>query len=93
MSFQINTSLLQELNPEYAKALARGEPWALKHAGQCESINRGEPEGARRQFDGKPRKWCGGSCPNKKGCITCALPENHDVARLNREYKSNTWED
>ncbi|MGH7141571.1 MAG: hypothetical protein ACREGH_02990 [Minisyncoccia bacterium] len=73
-------------NPEYAQALARGEPWALKHAQRCESLNSGEPEEFRRPIDGKPRKWCGGACPYKEGCITCALPEDHQMARFNRKY-------
>ena len=61
----INTGLLKALNPEYAEALARGEPWALKHAERVESINTGEPEGMRRKFDGKKRKWCGTLVPTR----------------------------
>ena len=76
----VNTQALLALNPEYAEALARGEPWALKHAERVESINTGEPEGMRRKFDGKKRKWCGNSCPHKSGCVVCTLPENQENA-------------
>lgn len=84
----IDTALLAALNPEYEEAVARGEPWAIKHAQLCESINNGEPEGFRRKFDGKHHPWCGTSCPDfPEGCITCALPESPEVARQNREDK------
>jgi len=83
----VNTAALLALNPEYAEALARGEDWAVKHARRCDSLNAGEPEGFRREFDGKPRKWCGAACPNEEGCIVCTLPENPEVARDNRRYK------
>ena len=83
----IDTEMLLALNPEYAEALARGESWALKHAERSRSLNAGESEGFRREFDGKPRKWCGAACPNEEGCITCTLPENPEVARDNRRFK------
>jgi hypothetical protein len=82
----INTSLLRQLNPEYAEAIARGEPWAIKHSMQVDSINRKEPEGMRREFDGKPRKWCGSSCGHEEGCVVCTLPENGQVAREHRKH-------
>ncbi len=85
--FQINTAALMALNPEYAKAVARGELWALRHQEQCRSLNAGEPEGMRRKFTGEYKKWCGGSCPYEKGCITCTLPDRPDVARENRRHK------
>jgi hypothetical protein len=87
MSQVVNTAALLALNPEYAEALARGDEWAVKHAARCDSLNRGEPEGMRREFDGKPRKWCGASCPNKKGCIVCTLPENHDMVKFNQTHE------
>lgn len=80
----IDTARLYALNPEYVEAIARGEPWALKHAGRVDSINRGEPEGMRREFDGTRKKWCGAACTHKKGCVTCTLPENARVAQDNR---------
>ncbi|MEK7604848.1 MAG: hypothetical protein AAB442_03580 [Patescibacteria group bacterium] len=83
----INTALLHALNPDYADAIARGEPWAIKHAMRVDSINRGEPERMRREFDGQPRKWCGEACGSPEGCIVCTLPEKPDVARTNRRYK------
>lgn len=75
--------MLEALNPEYAEAIARGEPWALKHAERVRSLNAGEPEGMRRNFDGKKRKWCGGSCPFKDGCVVCTLKDDPKVARAN----------
>ena len=83
----VDTDALLALNPEYAQALMRGEKWALDHMSLCESLNRGEPEGFRRPFDGTPRKWCGAACPFDEGCVTCALPENPEMARSNREHK------
>ena len=82
----VDVNGLLAANPEYAQALARGEPWALKHAQRCESLNRGEPEGFRRPFDGTKQKWCGGACPFRKGCVTCALPEDPEMARYNRRH-------
>lgn len=81
----INTELLYALNPEYEQAIARGEPWALKHAGLVESINSGEPEGMRREFDGKRRKWCGAACSHKEGCVTCTMSENTEVVQSHRQ--------
>jgi len=82
----INTDLLLAMNPEYAQALGKGESWALEHAQLCDSLNKGEPEGFRRKFDGNYHKWCGGSCPFKEGCMTCALPENEEVTRDNKKF-------
>lgn len=83
----VNMAALLAANPDYAKALAKGEPWALKHARRCDSLNAGEPEGFRREFDGKPRKWCGGACISPEGCVVCTLPENPEIAREHRRYK------
>jgi len=80
----INTALLHALNPEYVEAIAKGEPWALKHAARVDSLNNGDPEGMRRPFDGTRKKWCGAACTHKKGCVTCTLPENPQVAQDNR---------
>lgn len=84
----INVHLLEALNPEYAEALVRGELWAVKHATRVDSINRGEPERMRREFDGKRRKWCGDACqdPEGKGCVVCTLPENPELAQFSRDY-------
>jgi hypothetical protein len=84
----VKVDLLLALNPELAKALWRGESWAFAHLHLCESLNRGEPEGFRRPFDGIPRKWCGAACPHEEGCVTCTLPESPRVARDNRERKN-----
>lgn len=82
---------LLALNPDYAKALARGEPWAIEHTLLCESLNAGEPEGFRRKFDGVPRKWCGVSCTSQEGCVTCTLPEDPSFnwVKIQRELESN----
>lgn len=86
----IDTAALLALNEDYAAALMRGESWAVRHAATCESINRGEPEEYRRPFDGKPRKWCGEACPFAEGCVMCTLPENPEMARLNRRMRKDT---
>ena len=86
--FKINTAALIALNPEYVEAVAKGDPWALKHAERCRSLNAGEPEGMRRNFDGKPRKWCGAACSSPEGCVVCTLPENPEIAREDRRYKN-----
>jgi len=85
--FIVNTAVLMAANPEYAQALARGEPWALKHAERCRSLNAGESEGMRREFTGEYRRWCGGSCPYEKGCITCTLQDKPETARENRRHR------
>lgn len=84
----INMGLVMALNPEYTEALVKGEQWALDHARLCDSINKGEPEGFRRKFDGNPHKWCGGSCPFKEGCVSCTLPDDPEMSRLNREDRN-----
>ena len=83
---RFDNNLLMAMNPDYAEAVARGERWALERAGTMGSLARGEPEGYRRKFDGKPRKWCGAACPARSGCITCTLPDNPDMARQNRNF-------
>lgn len=83
----IDTEMLMRLNPEYARALARGEKWALDHAERCRSLNAGEPEEMRRKFDGKPRKWCGEACDSPDGCVVCTLPENPEQARIARRIR------
>ncbi len=83
----VNINALLALNPDYVEALSKGEKWALDHAKRCESLNAREPEGFRRPFDGKPHKWCGAACPFDEGCMMCTLPENPEVARLNREHR------
>ena len=78
---------LLALNEEFAEALMKGEKWAIDHIRLCESLNAGEPEGFRRPFDGNPRKWCGGACPFDEGCVTCTLPEDPEMVRLNEESR------
>lgn len=89
----VDVDALLVLNPEYAQALWRGEQWALDHMRLCESLNAGEPEGFRRPFDGKPRKWCGGACPHDEGCVTCTLPDDPEMARLNRKHRAEGGSD
>lgn len=76
-------------NPEYFEALLKGEQWAVDHMSMCESLNRGEPEGYRRKFDGKAHKWCGESCPFPEGCMMCTLPDDPEMARLNRKIRND----
>ncbi len=84
----VDTDALRALNPEYEQALWRGEPWARNHARIAESLNDGEPEGFRREFDGKPRKWCGAACESPEGCITCTLPENPALVQTLRKMRN-----
>lgn len=90
---RIDIDAVLAANEGLCDALANGEPWALKHIERLNSINRGEPEGFRREFDGNPRKWCGGACPFDEGCVTCTLPENPEVARNVRRYKNLSQEE
>ncbi|HVX90182.1 MAG TPA: hypothetical protein VHC20_00895 [Candidatus Paceibacterota bacterium] len=72
-------------NPDFAIALAKGEPWAMKHAERLRSLAAGEPESHRREFTGERKKWCGAACSSRKGCVTCILEDNPRVARSMRE--------
>lgn len=85
----VNIQSLLELNSDYTAALLKGEKWAIDHMRMCESLNACEPEGFRRPFDDIPRKWCGGACSSPEGCVMCTLPENHELAKFNRTYKSD----
>ena len=92
----VNTQRLLDMNPEFAKALAKGEKWALDHMETCRSLNAGESEASRRKFDGKRRKWCGASCPSKKGCVVCTLEEDHSqsVGEILRKIPGyGSWDD
>lgn len=68
---------VMRMNPDFAAALARGEPWAVQHAECVRGIDgqasRQFPERTARE-DGKPRNWCG-SCIHPEGCVSCDLPE------------------
>ncbi len=70
-------SVTMEMNPEFAEALARGEPWALKYAESSRGLDgkasRRHPERAHRE-DGLPHNWCG-VCPDAEGCVMCDLDE------------------
>lgn len=81
----VNTDALLALNPDFEKAVWNGEPWAVERMRLAESLNNGEPEGMRRPFDGKPRKWCGAACSAPEGCITCTLPENPELVQMLRK--------
>ncbi len=81
-----NNNALMALNPDYAKALARGEQWAFDHAQRLESLGRGEPESHRRKFTGERKKWCGAACSSREGCVTCILEENNEVAHRMRDW-------
>ena len=84
----IDIDALLGSNQDLVTAIRNGEAWALAHIKRCESINAREPEGFRRPFDGKPRKWCGGACTSPEGCVMCTLPDDPLVARANREYRA-----
>ena len=66
---------VQDLNPEFAEALERGDRWAIEHAEMVRGIDgessRRHPERVLRE-DGTRRNWCG-SCGHKDGCVMCDL--------------------
>ena len=74
--------LVMQLNPEFAKAYAKGEQWAIRHAEAVRGIDglasRRFPE---RDFQKGPRNWCG-SCPFRDGCMVCDLPYDHGMKGL-----------
>ena len=80
----VNFQGLLDANPEFAEALFKGEAWALAHPQRCRSLNSGESEASRRQFDGKPHKWCGASCAYKEGCIVYTLEESSQLVQETR---------
>ena len=75
MTDRLNQTMATD--PEFAQALARGEPWAL----DCAECSRGLDGKASRRYPERsvmerqksgPRNWCG-SCPHKEGCFSCDL--------------------
>ena len=88
MAQVVNIPMLLAMNQPLAEAYRRGEQWAVDHISRCQQLNDGNKYAFERKFDGKPRKWCGASCPFEEGCICCNLDENHEVARSNRRFKS-----
>ena len=63
---------LIRFNRDFAKALEKGEKWAVKHMRKSEELNSGNPYAFERNFDGKKRRWCGG-CSDPEGCVVCLL--------------------
>ena len=84
--------MLRSMNPEFAKAEARGEKWALQQSEIVRGIDgqasRRHPERAPQE-DGRPRNWCG-SCPHEEGCVMCDLSENHT---FRKSIGANTFRD
>jgi hypothetical protein len=66
--------MLQKLNPDFAKALAKGERWALQTAGQVDAIDRPTRRHPERAKDegGKPHHHCS-KCPFPEGCVVWDL--------------------
>jgi len=65
-------SQLRRMNPDFDKAIARGESWALKRAFQIEEIDRPTRLNPEREFDGQPHHHCE-DCPFPEGCVVCDL--------------------
>lgn len=79
-------SLLVQMNPGFASALARGEEWAVHRAEAVQGIDHPEMVSRRHpEKDGEelgtPQNWCG-SCPFQDGCMVCDLPYDRDMKEL-----------
>lgn len=72
--------LLMRINPDFATALQKGEPWALKHADAVRGLDgqasRRHPERAFKEDGHTRRNWCG-TCAFKGGCVICDLDGDH----------------
>lgn len=81
-----------EMNPGFTDAYAKGESWALKHADSLRGLDgesfRRHPERAHQEDGITPRNWCG-TCPNKKGCVTCDLDGDYEAMK----GKIAKWDD
>lgn len=75
-----------QLNPEFAQAYEKGEPWAQQRADEILGLDgqasRRHPERNRLQ-DGTPRNWCG-TCLHEEGCVACDLDGDHEVTKMLR---------
>jgi hypothetical protein len=84
--------MLREMNPDFARAEARGEPWAMIQAEMVRGIDgqasRKYPERARNE-DGKPHNHCG-SCPHPEGCMHCDLNNSPEFTKfVGAAYRTN----
>ena len=84
--------LLRAMNPDFAKAEARGEQWAIQQADMVRGIDgqasRRYPERVLKE-DGQPHKFCG-SCPHPEGCITCDLDNSPEFTKwAGAAYRTN----
>lgn len=63
------------MNPEFAEAFSKAEPWSVQYADEVKAIDgqgsRKYPH-RRRKEDGEPHRFCGG-CPFPEGCVSCDL--------------------
>lgn len=82
MTARLNQVLM--MNPEFATALRKGEPWAIKHAEGIRGIDgqasRRHPERAFKEDGTIRRNWCG-SCAYVDGCVTCDLDGDHNASK------------
>lgn len=85
---------VMKMNPAFAEALARGEPWALKHAESVRGIDgqagRRHPERAHQEDGHTRRNWCGG-CSDPEGCVMCDLDE--PTGKFYADMKSSIGKD
>ena len=68
----VDTQSLILANEDFAKALERGEKWAVDHLHKSEELNNGSSCAFERKFDGEKRRWCS-KCPFPDGCVMCNL--------------------
>ncbi len=71
-------SMLLEMNPDFMKAFARGEDWAIRRARAVNALDDPTTDfdfDGLREPDGMKKNRCG-SCPYRDGCMVCDLP--HD---------------
>ncbi len=83
MSQRLN--LLMQMNPDFAKAVAKGEKWAVQRVEAIRALD-GYPTSRRfperdRQETGRKQNWCG-SCPFVDGCMVCDLPYDPSIGKL-----------
>ena len=86
--------LTLSMNPEFAKAYANGEKWALDYAEASLALDgestRRHPDRARHEDGVTRRNWCG-ACSHSEGCVQCDL--DHPTGDAYRALKGTIGKD